>query len=227
MAEWRRHDIGSDEAVDDFDDFDPTPYGGGYDLVLTFGRPIPPSDETCYPPNAANSSSDTGVDYERPNYSGSARPSSYRYESQPASDEGYGGYGRRPQQEEAYEEQRPYSFEGDPRPQYGYGGQGRPSEYDSSYGRRSEEQSHGYGDEERSRSKPYRQEQSYDYEGGNYESEGRQEYGRSGSGEYGYGERPRYGQRGDEDYGRRNSGEDSDEEKEERRRYRRQESGDD
>lgn len=221
MADWRRQNTGSDEAVDDFDDFDPTPYGGGYDLVLTFGRPIPPSEETCYPPND-NSSSGSGVDYERPNYSGSARPSAYGYEGQPASDEGYGGYGRRPkpqaeqlheeygygrrpQQEEAYEEQRPYGFEGDRRPQYGHGGEERPSEYDSGYDRRSEVQSYGYGDEERSRPKPYRQEQSYDREGGNDVSEGSQEYGRSVSSEYGHEERPRYGRQGDKDYGHRSS----------------------
>ncbi|KAF2305030.1 hypothetical protein GH714_001175 [Hevea brasiliensis] len=32
----------------DFEDYDPTPYGGGYDLTLTYGKPLPPSAETCY-----------------------------------------------------------------------------------------------------------------------------------------------------------------------------------
>ncbi|XP_055961302.1 uncharacterized protein LOC126656274 [Mercurialis annua] len=34
---------------DEFDDYDSTPYGGGYDLTLTYGKPLPPSDKTCYP----------------------------------------------------------------------------------------------------------------------------------------------------------------------------------
>ncbi|KAL3627593.1 hypothetical protein CASFOL_028956 [Castilleja foliolosa] len=33
----------------EFEEYDPTPYGGGYDPVTTYGKPIPPSDITCYP----------------------------------------------------------------------------------------------------------------------------------------------------------------------------------
>ncbi|VVA90963.1 unnamed protein product [Arabis nemorensis] len=33
----------------EFDDYDPTPYGGGYDIVATYGKPLPQSVETCYP----------------------------------------------------------------------------------------------------------------------------------------------------------------------------------
>lgn len=33
----------------DFEEYDPTPYGGGYDPSLTYGKPLPPSAETCYP----------------------------------------------------------------------------------------------------------------------------------------------------------------------------------
>ncbi|KAL3850831.1 hypothetical protein ACJIZ3_012713 [Penstemon smallii] len=33
----------------DFEDYDPTPYGGGYDPATTYGKPLPPSDQTCYP----------------------------------------------------------------------------------------------------------------------------------------------------------------------------------
>lgn len=32
-----------------FDEYDPTPYDGGYDLAKTYGKPLPPSDDTCYP----------------------------------------------------------------------------------------------------------------------------------------------------------------------------------
>ncbi|KAL4562429.1 hypothetical protein LXL04_034632 [Taraxacum kok-saghyz] len=33
----------------EFDEYDPTPYGGGYDIVSVYGKPLPPSDQTCYP----------------------------------------------------------------------------------------------------------------------------------------------------------------------------------
>ncbi|XP_010476064.1 PREDICTED: uncharacterized protein LOC104755393 [Camelina sativa] len=37
----------------EFDEYDPTPYGGGYDVVATYGKPLPPSVETCYPCSTA------------------------------------------------------------------------------------------------------------------------------------------------------------------------------
>ena len=61
---------GPAEEADDFDEFDPTPYGGGYDLAVTFGRPLPPSEETCYPCSAPSTS------YDAPHYSAS-EPSPY------------------------------------------------------------------------------------------------------------------------------------------------------
>lgn len=33
----------------EFDEYDPTPYDGGYDQTLTYGKPLTPSDLTCYP----------------------------------------------------------------------------------------------------------------------------------------------------------------------------------
>lgn len=33
----------------EFEEYDPTPYGGGYDPSLTYGKPLPPSDEICHP----------------------------------------------------------------------------------------------------------------------------------------------------------------------------------
>ncbi|XP_078432431.1 glycine-rich protein isoform X2 [Wolffia australiana] len=160
MAQWGRRN--TDEAVDDFDDYDPTPYSGGYDIALTYGRPIPPSEETCYLPNAHSSST---ADFDRPNFQGSARPSTF-----------------------------------------GYGSEERRSDYDSGYGRQpdlEEEQSYEFGYEERPKPKPYREEQRYDFEGrGDGDEEVRQEYGRPSSGEYGYGERPRYEYGQEEDYRR-------------------------
>ncbi|KAF0935229.1 hypothetical protein E2562_031265 [Oryza meyeriana var. granulata] len=72
------------DEVADFDEYDPTPYGGGYDLALTFGRALPPTDETCYPISTASSSCD--------------RP---QYGRRPPAEEAYGsaGHGRRPDDE--------------------------------------------------------------------------------------------------------------------------------
>ncbi|KAK4361005.1 hypothetical protein RND71_019957 [Anisodus tanguticus] len=32
-----------------FEEYDPTPYGGGYDMAQTYGKPLLPSNEICYP----------------------------------------------------------------------------------------------------------------------------------------------------------------------------------
>ncbi|CAH8372299.1 unnamed protein product [Eruca vesicaria subsp. sativa] len=37
----------------EFEEYDPTPYGGGYDIVATYGKPLPPSVKICYPPSTA------------------------------------------------------------------------------------------------------------------------------------------------------------------------------
>ncbi|RWV88529.1 hypothetical protein GW17_00049380 [Ensete ventricosum] len=34
---------------DDFEEYNPHPYLGGYDIALTYGHPLPPSSATCYP----------------------------------------------------------------------------------------------------------------------------------------------------------------------------------
>ncbi|XP_028788720.1 uncharacterized protein LOC114744718 [Neltuma alba] len=39
----------------EFEEYDPTPYGGGYDIVKTYGKPLPPSDQTCYPRSGSGS----------------------------------------------------------------------------------------------------------------------------------------------------------------------------
>lgn len=33
----------------EFIEYDPTPFDGGYDITSTYGKPLQPSDETCYP----------------------------------------------------------------------------------------------------------------------------------------------------------------------------------
>ncbi|KAM1685645.1 hypothetical protein COP1_036958 [Malus domestica] len=49
----------------EFEEYDPTPYGGGFDIVQTYGKPLSPSLETCYPrssgPAALNPPSLEGV----------------------------------------------------------------------------------------------------------------------------------------------------------------------
>ncbi|XP_002518589.2 uncharacterized protein LOC8267431 [Ricinus communis] len=44
-----------------FEECDPTPYGGGYDQSLTYGKPLPPSDETCYPRSTSLNGVSPGV----------------------------------------------------------------------------------------------------------------------------------------------------------------------
>lgn len=39
----------------DFDEYDPDPYDGGYDIAETYGKPLSPSDKTCYPRSTPNS----------------------------------------------------------------------------------------------------------------------------------------------------------------------------
>ncbi|KAH7545855.1 hypothetical protein FEM48_Zijuj01G0137900 [Ziziphus jujuba var. spinosa] len=39
----------TDYGLPEFDEYDPTPYDGGYDMEQTYGKPLPPSEKTCYP----------------------------------------------------------------------------------------------------------------------------------------------------------------------------------
>ena len=56
-----------------FDDYDPTPFSGGYDQVALYGRPKSPSPQTCYPiaeetTNPPPHGGSYGVDENRPSY---------------------------------------------------------------------------------------------------------------------------------------------------------------
>ncbi|RZC68861.1 hypothetical protein C5167_032134 [Papaver somniferum] len=67
-----------DEAVDDFDEFDPTPYGGGYDLALAYGRPLKPCEETCYQISSTSTSyGGGGDDNGRSSYSHDSEANAY------------------------------------------------------------------------------------------------------------------------------------------------------
>jgi len=35
----------------EFEEFDPEPFKGGYNMTETYGKPLPPSEEICYPPS--------------------------------------------------------------------------------------------------------------------------------------------------------------------------------
>lgn len=37
-----------------FAEYDPHPYRGGYDIAQTYGKPLPPSDDICYPPSSVS-----------------------------------------------------------------------------------------------------------------------------------------------------------------------------
>ncbi|KAI3892944.1 hypothetical protein MKX03_037508 [Papaver bracteatum] len=44
----------SDFGVPEFKAYNLNPYSGGYDLTLAYGKPLPPSHSTCYPPSFNN-----------------------------------------------------------------------------------------------------------------------------------------------------------------------------
>lgn len=52
MAAHHYTDLGFNEP--DFPEFDSTPYGGGYDITTTYGKPLPPSTTICYPKNISH-----------------------------------------------------------------------------------------------------------------------------------------------------------------------------
>ncbi|KAB5561209.1 hypothetical protein DKX38_006166 [Salix brachista] len=201
---------GDDDQVDDYDEYDPTPYGGGYDITLTYGRPFPSSDETCYPINSASGE----IDCDRPNYSSYSEPSAYADEAReteynsyarpkPPPGSTYGGpqpaYGFQPGMNRPGSEYGSYGYVKPaseeygriPETEYGPDGNGKPQgeEYGSGYGRRPESE-YESGDHER----PSEYGSGY---GRRQESEYGSMYERPQSEEYGSG----YGRRPDSEYG--------------------------
>ncbi|XVF60582.1 hypothetical protein PTKIN_Ptkin08bG0059600 [Pterospermum kingtungense] len=219
-----------DDNVDDFDEFDPTPYGGGYDIVLTYGRPLEPSDEICYP---SSTPYDGDFDYARPHFSSGgdhfayadeALQTEYSSYARPKRRPGlvYGGgsaaehdhpaYGRRPQyeQHESGYGQKP-EYEGGPH-EYGTGHPRlNEGDYGSSYGR-SEEEEGGY------RKSSYRRKDDDD----GSDDEKRKSYGRKDD-DSDDEKRKSYGYGGEEGYGRKKHGgnsSDEDEDDEEKKQHR-------
>ncbi|PKA49429.1 Uncharacterized protein AXF42_Ash016618 [Apostasia shenzhenica] len=136
MSFWR-----SGGRDTDFDDYDPTPYSGGYDIALTYGRPIPPSEETCYPVSVAGD-----IDYQRPNFFSGSQMSVYEAHNASRTGDCYGLLppGQVPKPQPAYDFQPPPppAFYSHPQPQPPYGPSG---EYGSVYGGSPQHQEYGSG----------------------------------------------------------------------------------
>ncbi|KAF8779790.1 hypothetical protein HU200_002050 [Digitaria exilis] len=111
---------GRADEVADFDEYDPTPYGGGYDIALTFGRPLPPSEEICYP---ISTTSTTASSYDRPQQHGGRRLGTEESHGGPAAASYGGGYARgptKPHEEDTH---------GSVASGYGYGRKGHDDEH--------------------------------------------------------------------------------------------------
>ncbi|XP_010258266.1 PREDICTED: uncharacterized protein At5g39570-like [Nelumbo nucifera] len=202
---------GGEDAVDDFDEYDPTPYGGGYDIVVTYGQSLEPSDEICYP----ISSSSSDIDCERPQYSYS-EASAYGDEALQAE---YSSYnrpnrprprpqpGRRPEEdaggnEYGYGESQEvgeYGYESGYKrnEEYGYGGRNeRPNDEDEEENRRRRPSYGRQEEEEEYRSPSYGREEEEEYRRPSYgrseEEEERRRYQESSYGGEEYGG-PQYG----------------------------------
>ncbi|XP_020582624.1 uncharacterized protein At5g39570-like [Phalaenopsis equestris] len=169
-------------SVDSFEGYDPTPYSGGYDLSLTYGRPLQPTDEICYPVSAAGD-----VDLERPRYSSGSHNSAFETDNTKKSD----CYGLLRPGFEPQRQPQPVSnpwYTGYGHQSYGYGGGSGASDYGSVYGGRPQfpEQGFAYGQGygQRPQHQEFRSEYGSEYEGGRKPPSG-SGYGREGLIHYG------------------------------------------
>ncbi|KAL5207409.1 hypothetical protein ABZP36_031844 [Zizania latifolia] len=161
------------DEVADFDEYDPTPYGGGYDLVLTFGRALPPSDETCYPISTTTSSSSSSGgghhQYGRRPGSQDAYDAAAQHRRRPPSEETHdsAGYGRKGRVDEDDGDglhgatggsRKPKPAYGDERPKYHGAGAGDDLDERPTYGRgrkKHDDDDDGSGDERKPRYKKH------------------------------------------------------------------------
>ncbi|GMH05370.1 hypothetical protein Nepgr_007210 [Nepenthes gracilis] len=51
------------EPEPELDDYDPIPYVSGYDINQTYGKPLPPTDEICYPRSVSDPNSSSMGDF--------------------------------------------------------------------------------------------------------------------------------------------------------------------
>lgn len=96
----------NEDSADVFEEYDPTPYEGGYDMALTYGRPVAPSERTCY---RHSSGEDPEEDYDQPEFSSYQEPSAYDEE---AVKEEYSSYARPSQEGDQYNIRRQGRGEG-------------------------------------------------------------------------------------------------------------------
>ncbi|CAB4274986.1 unnamed protein product [Prunus armeniaca] len=96
----------NEDSADVFEEYDPTPYEGGYDMALTYGRPVAPSERTCY---RHSSREDPEEDYDQPEFSSYQEPSAYDEE---AVKEEYSSYARPSQEGDQYNIRRQGGDEG-------------------------------------------------------------------------------------------------------------------
>ncbi|TMW91841.1 hypothetical protein EJD97_013825 [Solanum chilense] len=204
------------DDVPEFDEYDETPYGGGYDIKVTYGNPIPPSEETCYP----LSSESDDFDHDRPHYASSAEPSAYGDE---ALDNEYQNYSKpktrpsRSRHEDGDEDENPRRKPGMNRPSGGgYGGESEYNEQSSEYNEPSSDYRSGYGrkndDDEygsRQRRKSEDEEENTDYGSGYGRRQTDSEYGSGYGRNNEHEENSGYGRKTDSDeygsgYGRNN-----------------------
>lgn len=124
MAHYRSYysEKDTDDDTDIFDQYDPTPYEGGYNMGLTYGRPLQPSEETCY----HHSSGSASDNYDEPEFSSYNEPSAYDDE---ALEEEYSSYARPSYEGDQFRKQRggskSESFDDEERTPAGEGGYGR------------------------------------------------------------------------------------------------------
>ncbi|XP_024180525.1 uncharacterized protein At5g39570 [Rosa chinensis] len=73
MTRYYTYYTNNQNGADDFNEYDPAPYEGGYDIGLIYGRPLPPSEEICY---RRSSSPAKGNNYDSPEFK-SSEPNAY------------------------------------------------------------------------------------------------------------------------------------------------------
>ncbi|KAK9925035.1 hypothetical protein M0R45_033376 [Rubus argutus] len=77
MTRYYTYYTTNENGADDFEGYDPTPYEGGYDMGLTYGRPMPPSEKICYRHSSSPAQED---DYDPPEFSSLSEPNAYNEE---------------------------------------------------------------------------------------------------------------------------------------------------
>ncbi|KAA8515436.1 hypothetical protein F0562_018953 [Nyssa sinensis] len=117
----------------EFVEYNPKPYAGGYDIVLTYGKPLPASDEICYPRSRSEPIGGNGKDDMEGNGSKPTKGVEEKQESQirdiEEMQQSHGDGGNRDQPSDGYDNghggqlEKPLDLNqsGDNYPNYSYG----------------------------------------------------------------------------------------------------------